>query len=418
MKIAIIGTGISGIGAAHLLSHSHEVTIYEKNDYIGGHSRTVDIKTNDGDISVDTGFIVFNKRNYPNLVNLFEQLRVPITKSDMSFGVSINDGWLEYGTSSLKASFAQRSNIFRPQYLKMLQDILKFHKQALLNETTSPDITLGEWIQKLNLGDWFRDYFLLPMGGAIWSMPVEQMLNYPASTFIRFFDNHGLLGINDAPQWYTVKGGSKNYVSRLTENFSNQIKLNCGVKEVIRSETGVDIIDTKNETTTYDQVVFACHSDQALKLLSQPSHLEKKILGSIHYQENLMVLHSDVSFMPRRKSAWSSWVYLSKEKQDRSHNMCLSYWMNNLQPLGTNIPIIVTLNPQEMPKSVLTYDQTILEHPVFDTAAIKAQERLEEIQGKDRIWYCGAWQKFGFHEDGLASAVKMVSAIEGKDICL
>lgn len=418
MKIAIIGTGISGMGAAHLLSRNHEVTIYEKNDYIGGHSRTVDIETKDGDISVDTGFIVFNERNYPNLLKLFEQLNVPITKSDMSFGVSINDAWLEYGTTSLKDCFAQKRNIFRPQYLKMLQDILKFHKQALANEATTPDLTLGEWIKKLDLGDWFRDYFLLPMGGAIWSMPVEQMLNYPASTFIRFFDNHGLLGINDAPQWYTVKGGSKNYVKSLTHKFSDQIKLNCGVKEVIRNENGVDINDTKNATTSYDQVVFACHSDQALKLLSQPSHLEKQILGSIHYQENLMVLHSDVSFMPKRKSAWSSWVYLSNEKQDKSNHMCVSYWMNNLQPLGTDIPIIVTLNPPKMPKSVLTYDQAILEHPVFDKNAILAQERLEEIQGKDRIWYCGAWQKYGFHEDGLASAIKMVSAIEGKNICL
>ena len=418
MKIAIIGTGISGMGAAYLLNQNHDITIYEKNHYIGGHSRTVDVKTKEGDISVDTGFIVFNKRNYPNLVSLFEKLNVPTTESDMSFGVSINDGWLEYGTASLKDCFAQKRNLFRPNYLNMLRDILKFHKQALPNETTSPDITLGEWVEQLNLGNWFRDYFLLPMGGAIWSMPVEQMLNYPASTFIRFFDNHGLLGINDAPQWYTVKGGSKNYVKSVTEKFADKIKLNCGVKSVSRHETGVDITDTNNETSTYDQVVFACHSDQALKLLGQPSHLEKQILGAIRYQENLMVLHSDVSFMPKRKSAWSSWVYLSKKKQDKTNSMSVSYWMNNLQPLGTQMPLIVTLNPSEMPKSILIHDQTILEHPVFDKEAILAQDRIDEIQGTNRIWYCGAWQKYGFHEDGLSSAVKMVSKMEGKDICL
>ena len=370
MKIAIIGTGIAGLGAGYIINQNHDVTFYEKNDYIGGHSRTVDITTPDGETSVDTGFIVFNKRNYPHLVSLFEQLDVPIVESDMSFGVSIMEGWLEYSTRSLKQTFAQKRNILRPKFLCMLADILKFHEKSL--EYRDADITLREMLDKLKLGAWFRDYFLLPMGGAIWSMPVQQMLDYPARTFIRFFDNHGLLGVNDAPQWFTVVGGSRAYVDRLTAPFKDNIKLNCGVLKVIRHETHVEIIDFEHNSTSYDQVVFACHSDQALMLNSSPTPSERQILGSLRYQDNHVVLHSDTSFMPQRKDAWSSWVYLSKKRQDKTSSMCVSYWMNNLQPLGVSTPVIVTLNPPELPKSELIYDQTVLEHPVFDQAAIEA----------------------------------------------
>ena len=407
MKIAIIGTGISGLGAAHILSQKHDITLYEKNDYVGGHSRTVDIKTPDANLCVDTGFIVFNERNYPHLLALFSDLGVPVTKSNMSFGVSINEGWLEYSTSSLMKCFAQKRNTVRPDFLRMLADIVKFHKMAITHQTASSDVSLGDWLEQLNLGPWFRDYFLLPMGGAIWSMPVEKMLSYPASTFIRFFENHGLLGVNDAPQWYTVIGGSRNYVDQISKNFRSRIKLNCAVKQVIRQNDRVDIIDEQNETTSYDQVVFACHSDQALALLCSPTTEEQQILGSINYQQNVVVLHTDSRYMPKRKSAWSSWVYLSNHKNDKSESMSVSYWMNNLQPLETNTPIIVTLNPSEMPRHDLIYDQTILDHPLFNSAAIKAQSSLDLIQGKDRIWYCGAWQGYGFHEDGLSSAVQM-----------
>jgi len=407
MKLAIIGTGISGMAAAYILSQAHDVTIYEKNDYIGGHSRTVDIKTDQGTIPVDTGFIVFNKRNYPQLTSLFESLEVPVVKSDMSFGVTIADGWLEYSTASLAQCFAQKRNLVRPRYIGMLRDLVRFHKLALQDKDISPDLTLGKWVEKHKLGAWFKDYFLLPMGGAIWSMPVDQMLDYPAKPFIRFFDNHGLLGIDDAPQWYTVQGGARAYVERLTKQFKPNIKMNCAVQNVIRRENQIEVIDSKNMTSYYDQVVFACHSDQVLKQLSSPCPLERQILGSINYQNNLMVLHKDTKFMPKRKSTWSSWVYLSNQKQDTSTSMSVSYWMNNLQPLKTSDPVIVTLNPHQMPSQDLIYDQTVLEHPVFDKAAIDAQSRLDEIQGKDRIWYCGAWQRYGFHEDGLQSAIDM-----------
>ena len=409
MKIAIIGTGISGLAAAYLLSHDHQITVYEKNDYVGGHSRTVDIVTNDGPVAVDTGFIVFNERNYPNLKALFELLEVPVAPSDMSFGVSVGGGWLEYSTRSLQQCFAQKRNLIRPSYLAMLRDIVRFHKLAQESKDISVDVSLGSWIEQHQLGSWFRDYFLLPMGGAIWSLPLEKMLDYPARTFIRFFDNHGLLGINDAPQWYTVQGGARVYVERLKKRFEDRLHVNRGVQTVIRHETAVEVIDEEGTGAFYDQVVFACHSDQALRLLAAPSPAEQKVLGAIKYQDNLMVLHKDIDFMPKRKGAWSSWVYLSNKKKDNSSSMSVSYWMNNLQPLGTSSPVLVTLNPPKMPADEMIYDQTILAHPVFDRAAIAAQSRLNEIQGKDRIWYCGAWQAYGFHEDGLLSAVNMAA---------
>ena len=265
------------------------------------------------------GLIVFNKRNYPQLTSLFQSLEVPVVKSDMSFGVTIADAWLEYSTASLGKCFAQKRNFVRPGYIGMLRDLVRFHKLALQDKDISPDLTLGKWVEKHKLGTWFKDYFLLPMGGAIWSMPVDQMLDYPAKPFIRFFDNHGLLGIDDAPQWYTVQGGSRAYVERLTKQFKPNIKVNCAVQSVIRRENQIEVIDSQNMTSYYDQVVFACHSDQALKQLSSPCPLERQILGSINYQNNLMVLHKDIKFMPKRKSAWSSWVYLSNKKARHRH---------------------------------------------------------------------------------------------------
>lgn len=415
MKIAIIGTGISGNGAAYLLNRAHDITLYEKNDYIGGHSRTKLVNTPDGPIAVDTGFIVFNYRNYPLLTGLFDHLDVPVAKSDMSFGVSIDNGWLEYGTQYTKNIFAQPSNVFKPDFWRMVRDIFRFNKQAHQYLDKDPSISLGQCLDELGMGQWFRDYFLLAMGGAIWSTPLEQMLEFPAATFIRFFDNHGLLTVNDQPQWYTVQGGSKEYVSRLTESFKDRIKLGCGAKSVHRVADGVEVADTLGRTETYDQVVFACHSDQALAMLQNPSKIEREIIGGVAYQENKVVLHSDVSFMPKRKGAWASWVYLSEQRKDERPTMCLSYWMNKLQPLNTNTNIIVTLNPARMPKPELTHDVCILEHPVFDRSAIEAQGRLAEIQGHERIWWCGAWQRYGFHEDGLLSAVNVAKGL-GADV--
>ena len=405
MKIAIIGSGISGLGAAYLLNKDHDITLYEKNCYIGGHARTINIDIGGKNVPVDTGFIVFNKRNYPNLTGLFNHLDVDINKSDMSFGISINNGYLEYGTRRIFDLFAQKSNLIRFSFWNMLKDILKFNKYAA--NYIDSDLTLGEVIKELKLSNWFKDYYLLAMGASIWSTPSSGMLDFPASSFIRFFDNHGLLTVNDQPQWYTVKGGSKEYVSKIIEPFKTNIKLNTSICKVIRNDDGVEIIEEEGNSVIYDQIIIATHSDQAISMIENPTKEEKEIIGSIKYQPNEMILHSDISFMQKRKNAWSSWVYLSEEMEDNSNNVSLSYWMNNLQNIDTNKDIIITLNPKRKPDIDKIYDTYVFHHPVFDINAIKAQKRLNEIQGKNNIWFAGAWQRYGFHEDGLLSAVNI-----------
>lgn len=406
-KIAIIGTGISGLGAASILHGAHDVTLYEKNDYIGGHSRTIDVKTHDGMVPVDTGFIVFNNRNYPLLTRLFEYLNVPIAKSDMSFGANINNGWLEYGTRTAGGLFAQKKNLLKPPFWAMIADILKFNRLAKDYLSKDPSFTLGECLEELQVGPWFRDYFLLAMGGAIWSTPLDAMMKFPASSFIRFFDNHGLLTINDHPQWYTVRGGSREYVQRLTAPFKDRILLNRGVKKVWRGTDGVVIEDFHGVQGIYDDVVFSCHADQSLAMLADAGPQEKEILSAFRYQSNRAVLHSDISFMPRQKKAWASWVYLAESKSDEGSAVSLSYWMNNLQPIDTKQTLIVTLNPGREPDPCLVHNDYTFEHPVFDEAAVRNQARIDEIQGCNRLWFCGAYQRYGFHEDGLGSAVKM-----------
>lgn len=406
-NIAIVGTGISGLGIAYLLYPHHNIKIYEQNNYIGGHSRTIDVDTPNGKIAVDTGFIVFNKRNYPLLSSFFVHLNVPIEKSDMSFGASIDNGWLEYGTMNLKNIFVQKSNIFNLKFLGMIKDILKFNKNASSYLECDPAITLKDCLEELQLGEWFQKYYLLAMGGAIWSTPISSMLEFPAKTFIRFFDNHGLLTINNHPQWYTVKHGSREYIKCITEKFSDNILLNRGVTKVVRNEDEVAVYDDKGYIENYDEIIFACHADQVLKVIENPSEKELGILSNFIYQPNRMVVHSDTSFMPKRKGAWASWVYLSDNQDDHNPHISLSYWMNNLQPLKTHTPIIATLNPTREPLENLIYDEYWFEHPVFDSGAIKSQEKINDIQGKNRFWFCGAYQRYGFHEDGLWSAVNI-----------
>lgn len=406
-KIAVIGTGISGLGAASLLHPHHGITVYEKNDYIGGHSRTIEVKTKDGIVPVDTGFIVFNKRNYPLLTRLFEHLKVPIVESDMSFGASIHDGWLEYGTQKLGNMFAQKKNLLRSGFWCMIGDILKFNSKAKNYLSKDASFTLGDCLDELDMRPWFRQYFLLAMGGAIWSMPLSEMLKFPACTFIRFFENHGLLTVNDHPQWYTVQGGSREYIRRLIAPYKERIHLNRGASKVWRDQDGLVVEDVHGKQDKYDDVIFACHADQALSIIADPSDDERKILSAFRYQPNRAVLHGDTSFMPKCRKAWASWVYLSEGKIDESQRVSLSYWMNNLQPLQTNEPLIVTLNPGRRPDPELVYNDYLFEHPVFDVEAITNQNRIDFIQGKNRLWFCGAYQRYGFHEDGLSSAVKM-----------
>jgi predicted NAD/FAD-binding protein len=415
-NIAIIGTGISGLGIANLLYPHHNIKVYEKNDYIGGHSRTIDVNTPDGKVPVDSGFIVFNKRNYPLLTSLFSYLNVEIEKSDMSFGVSINGGWLEYGTMGLENFFAQKSNILNLKFLNMIKDILKFNRKSHLYLESDSGITIKDCLDELNLGEWFRKYYLLPMGGAIWSTPISSMLEFPAKTFIRFFENHGLLTINDHPQWYTVKNGSREYIKCLTKQFSHNIFLNRSVNKVIRKANTIIVYDSDGNVDNYDEVIFACHADQALKIIDNPSEMEISVLSNFIYKPNRMVVHSDISFMPKRKGAWASWVYFSENQKDHHANISLSYWMNNLQPLKTKTPIIATLNPSREPIKKHIYDEHWFDHPVFDAKAINAQEKIEDIQGKDRFWFCGAYQRYGFHEDGLLSAVKIAEKMGIKPV--
>lgn len=408
-KIAIIGTGISGLSIAHLLAPYHAITVYEKNDYIGGHSRTLEVKTSDGLVSVDTGFIVFNNRNYPQLSRLFNYLKVPTAKSDMSFGASISNGWLEYGTQKLSNIFAQKRNLLRPSFLKMVLDILKFNATAKKHLSKEPSFPLSDSLSDLKMGPWFQNYFLLPMGGAIWSTPISELLNFPACSFIRFFENHGLLTIKDHPTWYTVKGGSKEYVKRLIAPFKDSIFINRAVKKVWREEKKAFIEDIYGVKEEYDEIVFACHADQSAALIQDPSVEEVEILSPLRYQDNRVVLHSDLTFMPKKKAAWASWIYLSEGKRDTKQKISLSYWMNNLQPLNTKQPLILTLNPGRPPDPSLIHNEYTFEHPVFDAKAITAQSRIEAIQGKNLFWFCGAYQQYGFHEDGLMSSIKVAN---------
>lgn len=407
MKIAIIGSGISGLGAAYLLDQKHEITIYEKNSYLGGHSRTVNVETDLGKTNVDTGFIVFNDRNYPLLTGLFRHLGVEIEKSDMSFGVSISNTNLEYATKNFNSFFAQKKNLINPHFGKMIFDILKFNRKAKAFLNSKAQLTLGQYLNKLKMGEWFKNYYLLPMGGAIWSSPIDQMLEFPAKTFVRFFYNHGLLSMSNHPQWYTVKGGSKEYVTLLTKGFKEKIKLNCGVHKVYRSKGKVSIENSTGEMEEYDQVVFSCHADQALRMLDNPTNDEKNILDDFSYQDNKIILHSDLTFMPKNRKCWASWVYLSDSLKDNNRNISLSYWMNQLQNQKCLMPLIITLNPNRTPKSHLIHDSHNFSHPIFDFKAIESQKKLENIQGKSNSWFCGAYQRYGFHEDGLWSAVSI-----------
>lgn len=411
MKIAVVGTGISGLAIASILHDHHDIAVYEKNNYVGGHSRTITLKIKDESVPVDTGFIVFNHRNYPYLTKFFQHLNVPVEKSDMSFGVNIEQGWLEYGTKSLPFSlFAQKKNLVRTAFYKMLADIYMFNKFAPLYIDSND--TLEKALNEMGLSQWFRDYYLLAMGASIWSTPRNQMLQFPASTFIRFLKNHGLLTFNDQPQWYTVKGGSREYVNRLIAPFEDRIKQECGVESILRTAEGVEIKDSQGNTELFDQVVLACHSDQALKMLGKPTDNEQAILGAIKYHKNEAVLHSDASFMPKRFGAWASWVYLSEKRKDESDAVSLTYWMNNLQPLNTKLPLFVTLNPSHELDEERVFNRYMFEHPVFDVAAVEAQKKIESIQGVDNIWYAGAWQRYGFHEDGLLSALNVAKAMQ------
>ena len=419
MRIAVVGTGIAGNAAAWTLSKCYQVTVYEREIRPGGHSHTVNVDYDGKRIAVDTGFIVYNELNYPDLTALFDHLGVETTESCMSFSVSADGGRFEWkggGNNWWQTTaglFAQPRNLISPSYLWMLRDILTFNRQSI------EDYAAGR-LAGLSLGDYFRwrkfaprllsDY-LGPMGAAIWSTPARQMLNFPAENFVAFFGNHRLLQY-DRPAWRTVKGGSQNYVEKLTDGFRHHLRLGCAVTSIERKTRTVVVTDSQGGRETYDHVVIAAHSDQALKMLGDADDRERSVLGAIGYAPNTVYLHRDTRLMPRRRRAWASWNFLRWAREGSAVNdVAITYWMNELQDIDRGKPLFVSLNPPFEPEPDLTFGQYICEHPQYDAAAFTAQRRLAEIQGKRHTWFCGAWTGYGFHEDGLSSALSVAEAL-------
>lgn len=411
-KIAVVGSGISGLSCAWMLSKQHQVTLFEKDDRLGGHSHTVDIRIKEQDVAVDTGFIVYNPLNYPNLVALFNHLGVESCETDMSFSVSVDQGHMEYSGSGLAGLFAQKRNLLRPGFWRMLSDIRKFYQSSEhLLQTTSPTLSLRELLSDLRYSDEFIYQHLVPMGAAIWSTPVDKMLDYPALGFLRFCQNHGLLQVNDRPQWRTLPGGSIRYVNKLAEDIKD-IRLNHHIHQITREEGGVKIWDRYGQAEQFDEVVLACHSDQALKLLAQPSKQEQQLLSCFRYQRNQAFLHTDPKLMPARRSVWASWNYLSDTRSaEDQQSFAVTYWMNQLQPLNIDTPVLVTLNPDQPPGQDHFLRSYFYDHPVFDSASFEAQPKLWSLQGQQHTWFCGAYFGYGFHEDGLQAGLAVAEQL-------
>lgn len=422
MKIAIVGSGISGLAAAHRLSPHARITLFEAADYFGGHTHTVDLTrpTAQGPQTwgVDTGFLVFNERTYPELIALFAELGVATAPSDMSFSVQVPKArgldTLEWSGNNLATVFSQKRNLVSPRFLGMLSDLLRFNRLctqvAMENREEELLESLQSFLDRHRFGTAFRDWYLLPMLGCIWSSPTDQMLRFPVATMIRFCHNHGLLQINHRPQWHTVVGGAKHYVEKILARVTDA-RLNCPVRRIARDSLGVSI-HTDHGTERFDQVILASHSDQSLDLLEHPSKIECEVLGAIRYQPNRAVLHTDRTMLPKRTQAWAAWNYERAAKHDQeSSRVCLHYLLNRLQPLPFSETIIESLNPIRpiAPECILAEFE--YSHPVFDLEAMAAQNRLSLLQGQQRTWYCGAWTGYGFHEDGLKSGLKVAAEL-------
>lgn len=411
-RIAVIGSGIAGLASAWLLSRGARVTLFEAGAYFGGHTNTVDVVVDGACFGVDTGFLVFNERTYPNLCALFRLLDVPVARSDMSFSVSMRSPDVEWAGSDLNTVFAQRSNLLRPTMWRMLADILRFNKAAteMATRGTAPDMTLGDYLDASGYGAVFRDRYLLPMAAAIWSCPTRAMLDYPLATFVRFCHNHGLVQVLDRPQWMTVRGGAREYVRRMLGAIDD-LRLHSPVEHVSREDDGV-WLRSNGARERFDEVVFACHSDQTLALLGEgATGAERRLLGAVRYQRNRAVLHTDPQLLPRRRRVWSAWNYLAGEGGDEERPVSVSYLLNQLQPLPCSSPVVVSLNPFDEPRAEHFIAEFDYAHPVFDQAAVAAQANLPQIQGRHRSWFAGAWTGYGFHEDGLRSALRVAEAL-------
>jgi uncharacterized protein len=414
-KVAVIGSGISGLSAAWLLDHSVNVTLFEADSWIGGHANTVEVVSDYGTIPVDTGFIVYNDWNYPNLVALFEALGVTNEASDMSFAASLDHGAFEYSGTSLSAMIGQKSNIIRLKFWKMVADILRFYRKAplYLSKTGACEMTLGEYLDAEGFSKSFVNNHILPMGAAIWSTTAAEMRSYPLVAFIRFFESHGLLSLKNRPVWRTVTGGSREYIKRILADFTGEVRLNAPVATVRRVAQGVEVTERNGKTEIFDKVVIASHADQARSMLVDTNSRARDLLENFKYTHNTAVLHSDISLMPKRKQVWSSWNYIGNMSCDANQQLCVTYWMNRLQNLDERVPLFVTLNPNRVvaPGAVhASFDYT---HPLFDHAALSAQKALWQVQGQDGVWFCGAYFGSGFHEDGLQSGLAVAEMIGG-----
>jgi len=410
MKIAIIGSGISGLTSAWLLNRNHDISVFESESWVGGHTHTVNVSVNGKTHAIDTGFIVFNDWTYPNFIRLLGQLGVAFKPTEMSFSVTDPESRTEYNGNNLNSLFAQRSNLFSPSFWGMLRDIMRFNKQALddlQHQRIAADTTLGDYLKSGGYGRRFTDHYIVPMGAAIWSMSLADMLAFPLQFFVRFFKNHGLLSVSNRPQWCVIEGGSSSYIAPLTASFKHRIRVDCPVYRVERDEDGV-VIHSSAGSERFEKVIFACHSDQALAMLAEPSVAEREILGALPYADNDVVLHTDASLLPERELAWASWNYRVGGAGDQS--AAVTYAMNILQGLDSETTFCVSLNqtPSIDPSKILARYRYA--HPQYSLKGIAAQERWQEVHGQQHTYYCGAYWASGFHEDGVVSALRVASA--------
>jgi uncharacterized protein len=412
-KLAIVGTGIAGMGCAHHLHKKYDIALFEKNDYVGGHTNTIAVNENGKDVFMDTGFMVFNFKTYPHLCRLFEEIKAPIKKTSMSFSVQHVPSGLEYCGSGLNGLFAQRKNIFSPKYIKMLMSISRFNTESvkIMDDPKYKDYTIGEYIAEFKFGEDMLWKYLVPMSSAVWSTPMDKMLDFPAQTLIRFFYNHGFLGLNTQHQWYTLENGSQAYRKLLIEPFKEKIHIHKKVIRAVRENGKVTLHFEQGEPQTFDKVVFASHADETLSILDNPTVLEKELLSCFKYQYNKATVHTDEAIMPKTKLTWSSWNYRIEEKNGKQIPTTI-YWMNSLQGVSKNKNYFVSINALDGSidgsKIIREIDYT---HPLFDTAAINAQARLHELNQTGPIYFCGSYFKYGFHEDAYASAVKLCQTV-------